>query len=96
MKALYLFLVPPLFLLGLLVYALFRPLELRFGPVIVLAATVPALGGPPGAVQKPLPKGQTINGVDGREYRVTGSGTATAFTAGDRFFAVAWFQGHRK
>jgi hypothetical protein len=75
-KAFYLLLVPPLLLLGLLAAAMVRPVVLQVGPLVVVALTGHAAGGPNfGAGGSPIPVtvGRPLD-LEGQAFVVTGRG----------------------
>ena len=93
-KALYLLLVPPLLLIGLLVAALVRPIELHFGPIVFLVLTVRNNGGGSGFISRRIPVGERPE-VEGHSYTVTGEGWAGAVALGRHAIGIGSFRGHR-
>jgi hypothetical protein len=95
-KALLLLLIPPLLVVGLVVSTFVAPLELRFGPVMVISAAELNPGLRNGLHTAWLSNGQLVQGARGRRYQVTGDGWGAGVAVPQRLVAIAWFRGYRK
>jgi hypothetical protein len=89
----WLFLLPPLLALGLVVAASIQPVQ--FGSVVLASEWVQS----PGSGWKV--KTRRVSPTDSatihnHEYQITGEGPACVFSFGDWVWTIGWFQGERQ